>query len=95
MKDNIDIIEMNQINIIANYLDLKYDTSDIINMKKNIKIYKNQHIKPAYLLNFEELREYVIKDYSLFYNKDIMSMVNKIYSIDFNFFISHNFNFKP
>ena len=95
MKDNINIIEVNQIDIIANYLDLNYDTCDIKNMKKNIKIYKNQHNKTAYLLNYQELRKYVIKDYSLFYNEDIISIVNKIYSIDFNFFISHNFNFKP
>ena len=89
------MIEMNQIEIIANELDLKYDIDDIKNMKKNIKIYRNQHIKPAYLLNYQELREYVITDYSLFYNIEIISIVNKIYSIDFNFFISNNYNFIP
>lgn len=92
-KNDINIIEINQIEIIANYLDLKYDMSDIKNVKENIKIYTNQHIQPAYLLNYQELREYIIKDYSLFYNKEIITIVNKIYSIDFNFFISHNYNF--
>ena len=94
MKDNINMIEMNQIEIIANELDLKYDIDDIKNMKKNIKIYRNQDIKTAYLLNYQELRDYVITDYSLFYNKEIISIVNKIYSIDFNFFISNNYNFR-
>ena len=93
MKDNINMIETNQIEIIANELDLNYDIDDIKNMKKNIKIYRNQDIKQAYLLNYQELRDYVITDYSLFYNKEIISIVNKIYSIDFNFFISHNYNF--
>ena len=79
----MNIIEVNQIKIIANKLYLNYDIK-----------YRNQDIKPAYLFNYQELRDYVITDYSLFYNIEIISIVNKIYSIDFNFFISNNYNFR-
>ena len=41
------------------------------------KKYIFQKEKPAYLLDYQKLREYVIKDYSLFYNEEIVSLVKE------------------